>query len=79
MKTHTRKPGTTHFMPPETLNKPRYGKPVDVFSLGCVALHVISHQWPEPKDLFLKVQELHVKKRKDEMSISVLALVLYQP
>ena len=51
MKTHTTAPGTTHFMPPETLcSKPHYGKPVDVFSLACVALHVMCHQWPEPKD-----------------------------
>ena len=52
MRTHTQAPGTTHFMPPEALkSKPRYGKPVDVFSLACVALQVMSHQWPEPKDL----------------------------
>ena len=39
-------------MPLEALwNKPRYGKPVDVFSLACVTLHVMSHQWPEPKNL----------------------------
>ena len=44
-------PGTPHFMPPEALkSKPHYGKPVDVFSLACVALQVMSHQWPEPKD-----------------------------
>ena len=53
IKTHTTAPGTTHFMPPETLcNRPHYGKPIDVFSLACVTLHVMSHQWPEPKDLF---------------------------
>ena len=52
MKTHTQAPGTTHFMPPEALkSKPHYGKPVDVFSLACVALQIMSHQWPEPKDL----------------------------
>jgi len=52
-KMQTQVPGTLHFMPPEALLlKPRYGKPVDVFSLGCVACHVMSHQWPEPKDLF---------------------------
>ena len=51
MKTHTQTPGTLHFMPPEALlRKPRYGKPVDVFSLGCIACHVMSHEWPEPKD-----------------------------
>ena len=51
-KTQTQVPGTLHFMPPETLlRKPRYGKPVDVFSVGCIACHVMSHQWPEPTDL----------------------------
>ena len=49
--TQTRAPGTIHFMPPEALSvKPHYSKPVDVFSLSCIALHVMSHQWPEPKD-----------------------------
>ena len=48
--TQTRAPGTQYFMPPEALSvKPRYGKPVDVFSLACIILHVMSHQWPEPK------------------------------
>ena len=52
MKTQTQAPGTSDFMPPEALlRRPKYGKPVDVFSLGCIACHVMSHQWPEPKDL----------------------------
>ena len=47
MKTHMQAPGTLHFVPPEALkNKPHYGKPVDVFSLAYVTLHVMSHQWP---------------------------------
>ena len=51
MKTQTQTPGTLHFMPPEALlNRPRYGKPVDVFSLACITLHVITHKWPEPKE-----------------------------
>ena len=51
-KTQTKAPGTPDFMPPEALkSKPCYGKPVDIFSLACVALHVMSHQWPGPKDL----------------------------
>ena len=55
MNTQTQTPGTLHFMPPEALlNKPRYGKPVDVFSLACITLHVITHIWPEPKE---RVQE----------------------
>ena len=69
MKTHTQAPGTTHFMPPEALkSKPRYGKPVDVFSLACVALQVMSHQWPEPKDLLLEdsMTALTEMQRRDE-------------
>ena len=47
--TQTQAPGTQFFMPPEALSvKPRYGKPVDVFSLACVTLHLMSHQWPQP-------------------------------
>ena len=50
-KTQTKAPGTPDFMPPEALwKKPYYGKPVDIFSLACVALHVMSHLWPEPKE-----------------------------
>jgi len=52
IKTQTQVPGMLYFMPPEAvLVKPRYGKPVDVFSLGCIACHVMSQQWPVPKDL----------------------------
>jgi len=39
------------FMSPESITSPHYDKSVDVFSLGCVACHVMSHQWPEPKDV----------------------------
>ena len=55
MNTQTQTPGTLHFMPPEALLiQPRYGKPVDVFSLGCITLHLITHKWPQPKE---RVQE----------------------
>ena len=48
--TQTQAPGTQCFMPPEALSvEARYGKPVDIFSLACVTLHVMSHQWPQPK------------------------------
>ena len=48
--TQTRAPGTHYFMPPEALSvRPRYGKPVDVFSFACIILHIMSHQWPQPK------------------------------
>ena len=56
----TQAPGTAHFMPPEALAEYmlpevledipniRYDKELDVFSLGCVMLHTLSHQWPTP-------------------------------
>ena len=51
MKIQTQTPGTRHFMPPEALPvRPRYGKAIDVFSLACIALHIVSYKWPEPKD-----------------------------
>ena len=47
--THTRIPGTLVFMPPESLEDvPRYGMPVDVFSFGCVTIHLMCHKWPAP-------------------------------
>ena len=73
MKTQTQTPGTLHFMPPEALLvEPRYGKPVDVFSLACVIIHVMSHQWPEPKD---RVREgttmalTEVQRRKEYLQL----------
>jgi len=48
---HTQTPGTLHFMPPEAISvNPCYGKSIDVFSLGCVSLHLMSHRWPQPLD-----------------------------
>ena len=48
---HTQTPGTLQFMPPEAISvNPCYGKSIDVFSLGCVSLHLMSHQWPQPLD-----------------------------
>jgi len=48
-KSHTLAPGTLFFLPPEaTIARPQYGKPVDVFSLGCVMIHLMTHEWPEP-------------------------------
>ena len=43
-------PGMLDFMPPEILeeNDVVYATAVDVFSFGCVALHVFSKYWPTP-------------------------------
>ena len=46
-------PGTQHFMPPEALdeNNPVYSTPIDVFSYGCIILHVFSEEWPAPSGI----------------------------
>ena len=50
-RSHTLAPGNKTFLPPEVFSvKPHYGKPVDVFSLGCIMIHVITRQWPNPAD-----------------------------
>jgi len=45
-------PGTVDFMPPEALimssNSRQYGTGLDIFSFGCVMLHMFSHKWPMP-------------------------------
>ena len=50
-KSHTVAPGTQYFLPPDVISgsaKTHYGKPVDVFSLGCIMIHVTTHEWPAP-------------------------------
>jgi len=47
----TTNPGTTTFMSPEAVSiSPHYGKPVDVFSIGCVMIHTLTHLYPRPAD-----------------------------
>ena len=51
LQKHTQTPGTPVFMPPEALSvNSKYGKPIDVFSVGCVSVHMISMEWPLPLD-----------------------------
>ena len=48
-KTMTKAPGTTDFMPPESLaDRPVYGLPLDIFSYGGVILYTITRLWPQP-------------------------------
>ena len=50
-KSHTVVPGTQHFLPPEVISdaaKSHYGKPIDVFSCGCIMIHLVTHEWPAP-------------------------------
>jgi len=47
MKTMTKVPGTSDFMPPEALEDgSKYGPPLDIFSYGGVSLYLVSEQWP---------------------------------
>ena len=75
MKTQTQAPGILYFMPPEALLvRPRYGKPVDMFSLACVALHLMSHQWPEPKDLLQEdtmMARTEVQRREEYLKFCI--------
>ena len=50
-KSHTSAPGTKFFLPPDVFSssaKTHYGKSIDVFSLGCIMIHVTTHKWPAP-------------------------------
>ena len=45
----TTQPGSVDFMLPESLlENPDYDVSVDVFSFGCVIIHVCTHTWPTP-------------------------------
>ena len=45
----TKLPGTQAFMPPETWeDPPSYTTAVDTFLFGCVIIHLIACQWPQP-------------------------------
>ena len=67
---HTMVPGTAVFMPPETLiDESKYGLPIDVFSFGCVCVHVVSMVWPTPKNQVTvdRVVLSEVKRREHYM------------
>ena len=50
----TKAPGNAVVMPPEALkDNPSYDHKLDVFSYGCVILHVFTHQWPAPTDQYV--------------------------
>ena len=53
-------PGTPAFMPPEVFEIPRrYTTAVDIFSFGCVIIHLVTWEWPEPEGKFYRVKSLH--------------------
>jgi len=75
---HTLAPGIQVFMPPEALSdESSYGFPVDVFSLGCVAIHLVSMQWPAPRAIKQqdkvtgKMVKLTEKQRREKYFVNM--------
>ena len=63
----TKQPGTIDFMPPETLqDPPKYAVSVDVFSFGCVTIHMCTHKWPSPIGKTAEGRILSEFKRRDQ-------------
>ena len=49
----TTAPGNQNVMPPEALkDNPSYDHKLDIFSYGCLILHVFTHQWPMFRDQY---------------------------
>ena len=47
-------------MPPEAFqDNPYYDQKLDVFSYGCLVLHVFTHQWPMPTDQYVPSEQSH--------------------
>ncbi|XP_011407831.1 PREDICTED: probable serine/threonine-protein kinase drkB, partial [Amphimedon queenslandica] len=52
----TKAPGNAIVMPPEALkDNPVYDHKLDVFSYGCLILHVLTGQFPEPTNQFVRI------------------------
>ena len=65
----TQNPGTLDFMPPETYQKPpKYTVSVDVFSFGCVIIHLSTHKWPGPIPLIKGQFITEIDRRSDHIS-----------
>lgn len=67
----TEQPGTLEFMPPEVIKQPpEYTTSVDVFSFGCVIIHLDTHEWPSPisvpeddeDDSEIERRKMHISK-----------------
>ena len=58
------KPGTLDFMPTEALiDPPCYTVTIDVFSFGCVIIHLTTGQWPTPAGEMFKASELDRRQK----------------
>ena len=53
-------PGNLPYMAPETLwpKKLKYDTKLDVFSLGCTIIHLVTEKFPAPADMFVESQKL---------------------
>ena len=60
LQRHTAAPGNIVVMPPEALkDNPSYDHKLDVFSYGCLILHVFTHQWPVPTAQYVRKRNHH--------------------
>ena len=59
---NTHKPGTPAFMPPEASGS-HYNEKIDVFSFGCIILHLLTHIWPAA-DAKGNKEDSELKKRE---------------
>ena len=72
---HTQTPGNMVFMPPEALSvNPVYGAPIDIFSFGCVCVHVTSMKWPTPKDKISDDVILSEVQRREHLLVKMSSL-----
>ena len=74
--------GTPAFMPPEVLmDHPFYTVSVDVFSFGCIIIHMIACKWPTPTGEMLEASELERRQHlidlmRDSFLISIVKACL---
>ena len=53
-------PGTVVYMPPEALqDQPMYTEKIDCFSLGVIAIQIITRQFPNPGDRYVRHVDEH--------------------
>ena len=58
-------PGNIYYMAPETLKKkPTYDTKLDVFSIGCTIIHLVTERFPAPTDQFVESKEHEGSFRK---------------
>ena len=68
----TAQPGTQDFMPPEALeDPPRYDLSVDVFSFGCVIIHLTTRTWPKPSGQTFYNRIVSEWKRREKLILEM--------